>query len=223
VEREYIQNIVLDRERRRICGCTYPVSHFFCYDLNARRTVRRHYLGAYPHQLAIDDEGRVWGTWGHSNHLFAYDQDRDAFHFSRAPLPGLERTDTGPLDGALNGGDGFLYFGTTQGALVQVDPQDPDAPEVRFLGKPLSKWRLPALTCGEDGLLYLVAGGEYDVHVVTYDRQTGRFDDLGRVVDEEKGLSCYMPHDLALTADGVAYVGETDHPERSGYLWECRL
>lgn len=220
---DYIQNITLDRQRRKICGCTYPVAEFFCYDLATGETLRRQYIGSTPHQLALDDNGRVWGTWGASNFLFAYDLDADAFHFTRIPLPGLERTDTGALDGAVNGGDGYLYMGTVQGALVRIDPRNPDAPVVEFLGKPLPKWRMPALVCGPDGLLYIMAGGEHDVHIVAFDRKLRRFSDLGHVMDTRTGVTCYMPHDLALAPDGVAYVGETDHPERSGYLWECVL
>lgn len=220
---DYIQNITLDRQRRKICGCTYPVAEFFCYDLKSGETVRRQYIGSTPHQLALDGNGRVWGTWGASNFLFAYDLDADAFHFTRVPLPGLDRTDTGALDGAVNGGDGYLYIGTVQGALVRIDPSDPDTPKVEFLGKPLPKWRMPGLVCGDDGALYIVGGGEHDVHIVTFDRKTRRFRDLGRMIDERTDAPCYMPHDLALTPNGVAYVGETDHPERSGYLWECVL
>ncbi len=33
---------------------------------------------------------------------------------------------------------------------------------------------------------------------------------------------CFRPHDIALR-DGVCYVGETDNPERTGYLWEVPL
>jgi sugar lactone lactonase YvrE len=223
VKHDYIQNITLDPQRRKICGNTYPVATFFCYDLEARQTVRQRYIGSLPHQFALDDHGRIWGTWSESNFLFAYDQDTDTFHFSRVALPGLERTDKGALDGFVNGGDGFLYLGTVQGALVRVDPTDPDAPKVEFLGKPLPKWRMPALVCGDDGLIYILAGGEYDVHILTYDRQARRFDDVGQVIDHDKGLACFMPHDLTLTPDGVAYAGETDHPERSGYFWECML
>ena len=75
----------------------------------------------------------------------------------------------------------------------------------------------------KDDKLYLAAGGEYDVHVLSYDRGSQRFHDHGRIVDDETQVACFMPHDLVLTPDGVAYVGETDHPERSGYLWECVL
>ena len=223
VKHDYIQNITLDRRRRKICGNTYPVATFFCHDLKTKATVRQRYIGSFPHQFGLDDHGRIWGTWSESNFLFAYDLDTDTFHFSRVPLPGLERTDKGALDGAVNGRDGFLYLGTVQGALLRIDPSAPDAPGVEFLGKPLPKWRMPALVCAEDGLIYIVAGGEYDVHILTYDRKSRRFDDLGHVIDNDKKTACYMPHDLALTPGGVAYVGETDHPERSGYLWECVL
>ena len=223
VRYDYIQSIVLDPGRRKICGCTYPVPNFFCYDLETRETVREHYIASMPHQLVLDGYGRVWGTWGQANFLFAYDLVEDTLHFSRVGLPGLERTDNGALDGAVNGGDGFLYLGTTQGALLRLDPADPDAPRVEFLGKPLPKWRMPALVCADDRMIYMVAGGEYDVHILSYDRKERRFHDFGRIIDQETEMPCFMPHDLTLTPDGVAYVGETDHPERSGYFWECVL
>ena len=156
--------------------------------------------------------GVTWGEGHTPTYLFAYNQDNNAFHFPRVPLPGLERTEPGQLDGIINGGDGFLYVGTVQGGLFRLDPSDPDKPELAFLGKPAAKWRMPAFVIGDDGLLYILAGGEYDVHIFSYDRAGKRFADLGRVVDEERNISCFMPHDLALTPDGMAYVGETDHP-----------
>ena len=64
VEREYIQNIVFDPGRRKICGCTYPVPYFFCFDVETRETVCKHYTGSMPHRLAIDDAGLVWGYLG---------------------------------------------------------------------------------------------------------------------------------------------------------------
>ena len=63
---------------------------------------------------------------------------------------------------------------------------------------------MPALVCGEDGLIYMVAGGEYEVHIVTFDRKAGRFADLGHVIDKDTGVPCFMPHDLALTPDALA-------------------
>ena len=59
VQRDYIQNITLDTKRRKVCGSTYPVSTFFCYDLEERRSVREHYIGSMPHRLGLDDSGRA--------------------------------------------------------------------------------------------------------------------------------------------------------------------
>ena len=226
VEKEYVQSIVLDRKRRKICGCTYPIPYFFCFDVSSNETVCRHYIGSMPHLLGIDDNGFTWGTWGESNQrnlLFSYDLDNDQMHFTRVVLPGLERSDDGALDGIVNGGDGFMYLGTVQGALLRLDPSNVEAPGLEFLGKPLPKWRMPALVVVDDDLLYMVAGGEYDVHIVSYSRRERRFSDLGKIVDEGSGEACYMPHDLAVVPGGKVYVGETDHPARSGYLWECAL
>ena len=41
--------------------------------------------------------------------------------------------------------------------------------------------------------------------------------------DEDGGTLLYRVHDVRKGPDNLIYVGETDVPHRSGYLWECEL
>ena len=125
----------------------------------------------------------------------------------------------GPVDCMINGGDGYLYIGTTGGTLVRLDPK---TAEVKYLGKPYPFRRMPGLTTWKDGLLLGVVGDGGSSFLFTYDRETGTFRDLGSIVAEE-GLALYRPHDLAIWGDKTIYIAETDVPERSGYLWECEV
>ena len=55
-----------------------------------------------------------------------------------------------------------------------------------------------------------------------YDRKSGRCEALGPIRDEQAGADCFRTHDCCLVGDRL-FVGETDNPRRSCYLWECRL
>jgi hypothetical protein len=82
---------------------------------------------------------------------------------------------------------------------------------------------MPGLKVWRDGLLLGVVGDSDLSYIFTYDRESGRFQDLGPIVDSETGLPLYRTHDLAVLDDRRIYVAETDVPSRSGYLWECEV
>jgi hypothetical protein len=227
VRHDYIQTISLDDGRGLIYGQTYPVFNFFVYHLADGRTDDFGYLGSITHISALDDQGCLWGTWDNvQHHLFKYDPAAgDIVYFQHglpegAKMANIMYPGAGPVDTMINGGDGYLYIGTTGGTLVRLDPA---TAEVKYLGRPYASRRMPGLKVWRDGLLLGVVGDTDLSYLFTYDRETGAFTDLGPIVDSETGLPLYRTHDLAIVDDRHVYVAETDVPSRSGYLWECEV
>jgi sugar lactone lactonase YvrE len=227
VKHDYIQTITLDEARGLIYGLTYPVFKFFVYHIDTGEVEDYDYVGSITHISALDDNGCFWGTWDWRRHfLFKYNPDTREITYFHHGTPNAEKEagimypGAGPVDVMINGGDGFLYIGTTGGSLCRLNPK---TAEVEYLGHPAPTRRLPGLVVWKDGLL-LGAGGDMEGgFVFTYDRESGAFRRLGGITAPD-GKKLYRVHDLCLSLDGrTAYVAETDVPRRSGYLWECEL
>jgi len=227
VKHDYIQTISLDDQRKLIYGLTYPVFKFFVYHLETGEVEDYDYVGSITHISAIDDDGCFWSTWDSVRHfLFKYDPEVRKITFYRHGLPNARAESNmmypgaGPVDCMINGGDGFIYVGTTGGSLCRLDPK---TAEITYLGKPAPTTRMPGLVVWHDSLLLGCCGDNEGSCVFAYDRETNSFHHLGPIQDSETGLMLYRVHDLRLVGPKLAYVAETDVPKRSGYLWECEL
>jgi hypothetical protein len=223
---DYIQTITLDDKRKLVYGFTYPVFKFFVYHIETGEVEDYDYIGSITHISALDDAGRIWGTWHNTQHyLFSYDPDTREINWTRNRLPGAAKDanrmypGAGPVDVMINGGDGYLYIGSTGGALYRLDPKKGEA---EWLGKPSAADRMPGLTVWRDGLLLGVVGDEKTSNVFVYDREKRSFHTLGPIVATGDGKPIYRTHDLAIVGKTL-YVAETDVPDRSGYLWECEI
>jgi hypothetical protein len=157
--------------------------------------------------------------------LFKYDPSSREITWYHHGTPGARQDadimypGAGPVDAMVNGGDGYLYIGTTGGSLCRLDPR---TAEVEYLGHPSPTRRMPGLMVYDENLLLGAGGDQEGGFVFTYDRRTGAFDRLGSIVDDASGLKLYRVHDLCLGRDrNTVYVAETDVPGRSGYMWEC--
>jgi outer membrane protein assembly factor BamB len=219
-EHDYIQTISLDSKRGMVYGFTYPVFEFFAYSIDKNEVVYRQFMDSISHISAIDDNGGYWGTWSYLHKLFRYDPVENKVEFFDHGFPekggNMMYRNAGPIDCMVNGGDGFMYVATDMGSLYKLNPE---TAEVEFLGKPFSSTRLPGLALGDDGLLYLSGGDDDNCQLAIYDREMKRFETLGTIADEE-GDKCYRTHDIEIVGNKI-YVGETDHPTRTDYLWEC--
>ncbi|MHB0937978.1 MAG: hypothetical protein ACYDCO_12890 [Armatimonadota bacterium] len=227
VKHDYIQTITLDDRRKLIYGLAYPVFKFFVYHIDTQEVEDYDYVGSITHISAIDDEGCFWSTWDSTNHhLFKYNPaDRKITYFHHG-LPNARQESNmmypgaGPVDCMINGGDGYIYIGTTGGSLCRLDPK---TAEVTYLGKPAATTRMPGLMVWHDSLLLGAAGDNEGGCVFAYDRETHAFHYLGSIHDAEANLTLFRVHDMRLANRNLAYVAETDVPGRSGYLWECEL
>ena len=223
-EHDYVQTISLDPERQMIYGFTYPVFEFFAYSIAADEIKYMQYVGSIPHLSAIDDKGGYWATWDAKRHnLFRYDPDANEVEFFQHGFPkecrNLMYPGAGPIDMALNIGDGGLYIAHEQADLYRLDPE---SAELEYLGSPYPSVRMPGLAEGPDNVLFCAGGVDYGCRLAVYDLKKGSFRELGALVDTETGEKCFRVHDLVVLGDTL-YVGETDHPERSNHLWEIEL
>ncbi|MBI4025270.1 MAG: hypothetical protein HY360_09845 [Verrucomicrobia bacterium] len=227
VPHDYIQTITLDERRRLIYGQTYPVFKFFVYHLDDGTVENYDYTGSISHISAIDDRGCYWSTWNGVQHwLYKYCPDQRKIHWFKHSLPNarcdsnIMYPNAGPIDCMINGGDGWLYVGTCGGSLCRLHAE---SAAVEYLGHPAPTRRLPALKKFRDHLLIGCCGDEDGGCLFTYDTRARHFEALGPIIDSQTGLPLYRTHDLAIGPDGRVYVGETDVPTRSGYLWEVEL
>ena len=221
---DYIQTIALDDDRGILYGFTYPVWKLFRYDIASNRTKDFGNIGTGPHIPAIDDQGCVWGAWKDRcrkrDNLLRYDPETDEITYFDYGLPRMSPVDVGTVDSMLNGRDGYLYVGTSAGALCRLDPK---TAKVAYLGKPDPELRMPGLILGNNGLLYCGTGTEGNTKLFAYDRESAKFIELGRVYDPQINDSSFILHHITEAADRTIYTGETDNPRRSGYLWECKV
>jgi hypothetical protein len=228
VKYDYPQTITLDEERGLIYGLTQPVFHFFVYHIDTGEVENYDYMGSITHISALDDEGCFWSTWDAVQHnLFKYDpRTRKITYFNHGLPEGARFADimyrgAGPVDSMINGGDGYLYIGTTGGTFCRLDPR---TAEVTYLGRPHPTKRMPGLVILDKRRLLVAGGDDEGGYMAIYDRKTGGWDHLGELVEPKTGNKLYRVHDLCLSGDKkTAYVAETDVPARSGYLWECKL
>lgn len=236
VKGAYIQSISLDTNRRVIYGYTLSPEYFFKHDLQSGKTTILANVGnsfelCQAHNPVIDDEGKVWGTYGitrafsyetgeDSIRFFYYNQDQDEIKFLKFGLPRLGNGDKGQIDRAINGRDGFLYFGGVSGSFSRLDPR---TGLITAYGKPCPNSRLAGLCVDKNGYIYGAGGDSHYVTVFRFDPKTEQMTQLGRIFDETIQDSPVRIHSIAVTDEGVLYCGENDNTARSSYLWECYI
>lgn len=223
---DFYQATNYNPELKQLYFYTMPGWCFGVYDLKKDGVVRLLPMSSIPHIGTIDRDGGVWGTYSRSRHaFFRYLAREDRFEFPKGcAFPNAVKasdvmyTGAGPIDSIITGRDGMIYTGSALGEFFRVDPE---SKRVEYLGKPFQGERLPAMCQAEDGWIYLAGGNDRDPVLARYDISTGHFDYPG-AVSAEDGTTCYRCHEMVIK-DNRVYIGETDNPERSGYLWECEL
>jgi hypothetical protein len=222
---DYYQATAYDPQRKMMYFYTIR-NCFGAYDLRARKLVRYEAMESTPHCGIIDEAGGAWGTYCSSAQaFFRYSPGKDRFEFPKGlafpnayDASDIMYRGAGPVDSMINGPDGCLYAGSALAELYRIDPV---AKTIEFLGKPFIGQRLPGLAFGPDGLLYMCGGSDKQATLTRCDVKTRKFETLGPVAAKD-GTNCYRCHELVVI-DGTIYIGETDNPVRSGYLWECKV
>jgi len=195
-------------------GMTYFQNDFFAIDLTSGKVVFHDQVhggiwgdSACSHTIACDRDGVVYGSCRDGN-LFTYDNRKRKLTETDAKIPGHE---TYRIDALVLGPDGLVYGGTWEtGILFSVEPK---SLLVREICCPNSGPRLPALVV-RDGKIYGAAGGgtQYGTRgafLFEYDCKTGKYREIGPIVDAESGVAAERVHAMTVGLDGTLYAGET--------------
>lgn len=240
VPHAYIQSIALDANRMMLYGFTFMPERMFSYDIRSGEVRDLGLIGSclfigQAHRPVLDDSGRVWGTWGsyysadrlptegHRICLFSYHPESGrGIEFLQYGLEGGGVSSTDMVDEAVNGGDGYIYFGGRSGNLYRLDPTSAQCDN---LGRPgYYQKRISGIAPARDGLLYLTAGDRDSAALFSYDRENGRFIELGPIYDPARAECAEKIHCLSLDEDHrTLYGGEIDNVRRSSYLWEINM
>lgn len=248
VPHDYIQTIAYDRARSLIYGFTYPMGHSFCFNMKTKETT---YLSETisAHKACIDRDGNVWDISALRKQplphvskqilddmklftqpdflmevpqLYKYNPD-DGYRYLPEPLPVFYGAPQ-QLANGMDVGDGGMYLATDKGGLYRVDKKTGEVEEIAFhIGG-----RLEGIDFDQErGLLFLAGGGGYNTHIFVVDvEKRRRISPFWPVADKKAGDRDIMVHALAIAkrkGKYLAYVGETDHPMRTAYLWECEI
>ena len=243
---DYIQTFAYDRHRRIFYGNGYPLEKTFRFDLDSGKTVELD-EPIEAHKARCDQEGNLWELSQRYSRAIHHvtDDDLDVMrHYynttERIPLlyrynpddgyqyldEGLPLVSSGPqvLANGLDIGDGGMYLTTNHGGLYRVDKSTGQVEEIAFH----AGGRLEGI--GYDpkrGLLFLGGGTFYLTHVFVVDvEKRGRITPFWPIADQAQNIRCIIVHALTVTERNGKYlvhIGETDNPDRSGYLWECEI
>lgn len=236
----YIQGMELDAKRNRLyCMCFAP-EYLASYDLDSGDIRNLGLIGtgiggmAQGENLVIDDDGCVWCGWQLTRawqsspgpdcaRLCKYDPQADRIHFFNEGLPWPDqRPGYAKVEGLFNLGDGYIYASGASGSLYRVDPQTGAATWL-FTPTDDRPSRLTSLAVTDHGIFGVTGrDGHCELMRVDLNEDGATCEKLGRIVDAD-GEPMHQCHHLIATPDGALFLGENDHPERSGYLWEIQL
>ena len=223
---DFYQGTMYDQKRKMMYLLTGECNGFGAFDVKNKKLLRYNPIGSIPHIGVIDDSGAVWGSCGVSKPcFFKYIPEKNDYIFPEncfvpdgRAATGKMYDGAGPIDSAIKGNNGMLYFGTALGALLELNPV---TYEVIYLGKPFPGIRLPGLALDNDGNVLMCGGDDGAPYVAKFDVRNRTINALGQVIAED-GTACFRCHEITFM-DNKAYVAETDNPERSALLWEIEL
>ena len=159
---------------------------------------------------------------GEVQRLYRFNPD-DGYDYLEDGLPLINGGRQSMANG-LDIGDGGMYITTSSGGLYRIDKKSGEVEEIAFhLGGRLEGIAYDA----ERGLLFLGGGTFYLTHVFVVDvEKRKRITPFWPVADETTDDRCIIVHALQVAKQGdsyLVYIGETDNPNRSGYLWESEI
>ncbi|MBT3380563.1 MAG: hypothetical protein HN742_10445 [Lentisphaerae bacterium] len=160
-------------------------------------------------------EGRVWFS-GH--HGFMICHEDGVFTDTEAKIPvGAGREYLNSATALVHGDDGLIYGGTAEsGYFFRFDPE---AMKITNLGKCSNENRIRALTLGNDGVIWGLAGTDAELtHLVKHDGE--EFTDCGIMrAKMPKTWIVHRANALITGADGELLIGEHDDISHLMIYW----
>lgn len=233
----YIQSIALDEKDDVIYSLHFTPERLSAFDLKTKEAKDLGPIGsgiamAQGENVLLDNEGSVWcasavtRAWqstpgAESNRFCKYSPAEGRIHFFKHGLPRADGVyGTAKVEGLFNFGTGCLYASGDNGSLYRIETKDGAA---RYLGTPIPD-RPSRLTSFAmlGGCAYAITGRAGECRLLRFDPRSDTYE-LGQKIVDENGVAMWQCHDISVTADGMLYAGENDHPHRSSYLWEIQL
>jgi hypothetical protein len=229
----------------RIYGLTHPRGHFVYYDVPKRKAVDKGRINNWEsicRTLGIDDEGKVYGSFGEGQ-LFQYDPRTDAIKELDVRLPirpkgislgrDYEKSETAWRTVVWDAKT-RQFYGVDESAtiLFSFNPRSGKVKKLGQLAIPSFEERRDVpfatltLTLGHNRKLYYgAAGREFDyggsaglatAHLITYDVESGKREDLGEMLLED-GRRVLGTNAADTAPDGTIYmVGAIEVREQPG-------
>jgi hypothetical protein len=225
-----------NNDEDEIYGITYPDGHFFIYSTGLKKFTD---LGPIDSKIIFHGPERYWRSLSRalicdgSGKVFMSGTDGKIRYYDPAVKKIISTGLKVPSDNyyiqfyedyavteyfAISN-SGVIYGGTSDGYLFSLDPVD-----LKLInhGKVRASRRLRALTIGNDGKVYLVAGersASKPCQFYCYDPATAGFSDLGLLIADRSPYYYWRGQQFdALTTgkDGTIYLGES---ERRSHLF----
>lgn len=213
IKGEGIASLVIDNTRNLLYGLSNKKGIFFIYDILEKKTrviTQVDSLNEFSPSLIIDKEENVYGV-GVMGKLFKYNPEEDTLKKLNVSIPSLKgrelynRVDSWKLDDCT----GAIYGGTIDGILFRFEP---DKEKIISLGKPIDQCRIRAITIGNDGRVFGIAGEPGGcAHLFSYDPEIHELRDLGvPLATVETPWYGYEFKSAVTGKDGEIYFGESD-------------
>lgn len=201
-------------------GVSSRTGTFFEYDIKSGKVERLGQVSkdaAFSRTLVADAEGYVYGT--HSlGTLFRYSPYTRTVEDTGIRIPTVAGRELyNQLDAAVCDERTCIIYGagTADGVIFSFDT---NTMQTRSIGKVIAEPRVRALTLGNDGHLYGIAGCEDGMgHLFRYDTTRSELLDLGIMLAASEVWRRGFEFDAACTGhDGTIYFGES---ERESHLF----
>lgn len=168
----------------------------------------------FSNALICDRDGNVYGSMGEGR-LFRYRPEKDMLETLPEYLPcGQGRGYLNAISACVWGSDGRAYGGTTVDGMLFALEIEPVNSQVRVtaLGKPTWSGYIRALTAGQDGRIYGIAGrSDVFSRLFVYDPADGDLRDLGILETSIPRPWVGQRFDAMTTgANGEIFLGEAD-------------
>lgn len=214
VQGEFISTLIIDEERNFLYGISSKSGFLFAYSISDKSVSIKGQIDEneiFSETLVMDERGNVYccGAFGK---IFKYSVEEDRFESLPLSIPSLAgRSFYNRLQSAVfNEYDGFIYGGTYgDGILFAFNPE---TNFIRTIGKITSEREIPALTVGNDGIVYGICGEKDGMaHLFSYDPDTYSLRDLGLLYTTiEIPWHGYEFSSMCTGDFGEIYIGESD-------------
>ncbi|MCL5674238.1 MAG: hypothetical protein M1501_00615 [Candidatus Omnitrophica bacterium] len=211
---EYICSLIIDSARNLIYGITGKTGTLFSFDIEHKKVnliCQIDKNGLFSETLVLDDKGNVYccGAFGH---LYKYSILDNKFTKLSVSIPTITGRDLyNKLDSAVfNKYDRLIYGGGSgDGVLFSFNPE---TNFIKTIGKVTSETGIPAMTAGNDGIIYGISGEKEGMaHLFSYDPDTSSLVELGMPSAATENFWHGYEFSSACTGvNGEIYLGESD-------------